>query len=190
MALLLRPYRQELGGAGGNYRVHGVARHALNRDMLQPCKEDPLPPPRLKQQILLLVGEVERFLENINVGGRLLHQELQGRVREDRPAIRAPQEIAYVLGNGRYPKEVFATPLCDGEEEGGRILALHHPPRLVNDQETLLELMAYRIPDVVRDDVHGNGLQLILHVAYREHDELLVNLDVGGLIQKAGPGAV
>src|SRR3989344_529214 len=182
MTLLLRLYRQELGGVGGNYLVLGVARHDLNRYMLQPRKEEPLPHPRLKQQILLLVGEVERFLEDVNVGGRLLHQELQGRGREDRPAIRAPQEIAYVLGHGSFPKEVFATPLCDGEEEGGRILALHHPPRLVNDQETLLELVAYRVPDVVRDDVHGNRLELILHVAYREHHELLVNLDVGGLI--------
>jgi hypothetical protein len=42
----------------------------------------------------------------------------------------------------------------------------------------------------VRDDVHGDGLQLIFHVAEREDDELLIDVDVGWFVDEAGPSAL
>ena len=187
MTLLLRPYRQELGRVGGDYLVLRIARDDLDGDVLQAREEEPLPHSRLKQEKLLLICEIEGFLQEIDVGGRLLHQELERRVRKDGFAVWALEKVPDVLGDSRNAKVILASAFGDREEEARRVFSFHHPPRLVYDEQALLELVAYRIPDVMGGDIHSHRLQLVLHIAHREDDELLVDINVRRLVQKACP---
>jgi len=41
----------------------------------------------------------------------------------------------------------------------------------------------------VRDDVHGDRLQLVFHIAHREDRELLFDVDIGRLVEEPRPGA-
>ena len=56
-------------------------------------------------------------------------------------------------------------------------------------KQALLHLVAHRVPDVVRDDVHRHRLEFVLHVAHREDDELLFEVDVGRLVHESRPRA-
>lgn len=158
--------------------------------MLEPRKEDSLPHRRFQQEVLFLVGEVEGLLDHVYGRRGLFEEHLDGRVGNHREPVRRLEKVAHILGNSSKPQVVLSAALGEREEEGRRILRLHHPPRLVHHQHALFKCSAHHIPDVVHDDVHGDWLELILHVADGENDKLLVNVHVGRLIEKARPGAL
>ena len=93
------------------------------------------------------------------------------------------------MGDGGEAKIVFAAALGHRVEERRRVLRLHHPPRLVDDEQALLQVFAHRIPYIVGHQVHGHGLEVVLHVAHGKDDKLFVDVDVGGFVDKARPRA-
>src|SRR3989344_2675151 len=56
------------------------------------------------------------------------------------------------------PQVVLAAAFGHPVEEGRRVVGLHHPPRLVDDQQALFEVLAHRVPDVVGYQVHRHRL--------------------------------
>ena len=109
------------------------------------------------------------------------------RVGDHRNTVRRIEEVGDVLRDGRDPEIVFASALCDREEERRGVFGAHHPPCLVDHEQSLAELFSHLVPDVVRDDVHSDRLEVVFHVAHGEHDELLIHVDVGWAVHKARP---
>src|SRR3989344_3707227 len=177
--LFLAADGQHLGGVGGNNLVLGVRGDDLDGDVFEPGKEDSLPHVGLQQKELFLIRQVEGLLQSIN-GGVGNHGE----------SVRRLEEVVHVLGNGRQPQVVLAAAFGHPVEEGRRVVRLHHPPRLVDDQQALFEVLAHRVPDVVGYQVHRHRLEVVLHVAYGKDDELFVDVDIGRLVDKARPRAL
>src|SRR3989338_632020 len=188
--LFLAADGQHLRGVGGNNLVLGVGSDDLDGDVFEPGKEDSLPHVGLQQKELFLIRQVEGLLQSINGGRRLFEQQLDGGVGNHGESVRRLEEVVHVLGNGRQPQVVLAAAFGHTVEEGRRVVGLHHPPRLVDDQQALFEVLAHRVPDVVGYQVHRHRLEVVLHVAYGKDDELFVDVDIGRLVDKARPRAL
>src|SRR3989344_4627529 len=158
--------------------------------MFQSGEEDPFADVRFEKQIFFLIGKLERALHQIDRSRRLTQEYLDGGVGDHRDAVGGIQEVRYVLRYRRDTEVIFASALRDAEEERRGVLRAHHPPRLVDDEKAFAEFFADRIPDVVRDDVHRDRLQVVLHVAHGEDDELLVHVDIRGAVHESRPRAL
>ena len=93
------------------------------------------------------------------------------------------------MGDGGETKVVFAGALGETEEEVGGIVVFHELPGLVNDEKAALLLGADNVPDVGKDNIHGDGAEFILKVADVEDDHRVVNINVGLLGEDAREGA-
>src|SRR3989344_257359 len=155
--------------------------------MLQTCEENTLPHIRFEKEVLLLVRELEGRLYEVDGRRRLAQEYLDRRVGYHRRSVRRGEEVVHVLRDRREAEIVFTAAFRDTEEEGGGILRLHHPPRLVDDEQSLTEFLAHGVPDVVRDDVHRDRLQVIFHVAHAKDNQLLVHVHVRRPVHKARP---
>ena len=80
--------------------------------MLEANKEETFADIRLKQQEFLLIGEVEGGLELVDRGRRLLQEDLDRRVGDDRQTVRRLQEVVNVLRDGGETEVVFSTAFC------------------------------------------------------------------------------
>src|SRR3989344_144267 len=158
--------------------------------MFQSGEEDPFADVRFEKQIFFLIGKLERALHQIDRSRRVTQEYLDGGVGDHRDAVGGIQEVRYVLRYRRDTEVIFASALRDAEEERRGVLRAHHPPRLVDDEKAFAEFFADRIPDVVRDDVHRDRLQVVLHVAHGEDDELFVHVHVRGAVHESRPCAL
>ena len=119
----------------------------------------------------------------------MLEEELHGRVRDDGATHLGPHEIFDVLGDGGETEGVFAGALRQRKEEVCRIIKLHELPSLVDDEETAFLFGADDIPDVIENDVHGDGAELVLEVANVEDNHLIININIRLLGEDAREGA-
>lgn len=152
-------------------------------------KEEALADWEVGEAFLFFFGEFEDVGKDVHGGAGLFEQELHGRVSDDGAAHFAAHEILNVLGDGGETKVVFAGALGETEEEVGRIVVFHELPGLVNDKKAAFLLGADNVPDVGKDNIHGDGAEFILKVADVKDDHGIVDVDVGLLGEDASEGA-
>src|SRR3989344_530198 len=194
-AIFLRLWRgprfaQKLLRVGGDNLILEVRRDDLDSYMPLTGEEQAAADLRGKQEELFGLGQVEGLDHDVNGRRRLLQEQLQGGVGDDRPAERRPQEVLHVLGDGGHPQIVFAGAFHQTEQEGGRVLVLHHDPGLVHDQDAFLELGADEVPDEVQDHIHGHRAQFLFQVADGEDYQAVRDIYVRRLIYEAGEAAL
>src|SRR3989344_42352 len=140
---------EHLRRVGGDYLVFGVGGDDFDGNVFEPRKKYSLHHIGLQQEILFFVGEVKGFLQSVDSGGRLFEEELDGGGGYHREPVGRLKKVVHVLGNGRKPEVVLAAALCHPVEEARRVVRLHHPPCLVDDQQALFEIFADGVPNVV-----------------------------------------
>ena len=141
------------------------------------------------ETFLFFLGEFKNVGKNIDGGGRLFEKELDGGVGDDGTTHFARHEILDVLGDGGETEIVFPGAFGERKEEVGGIVVFHELPGLVDDENAFFLLGTDDVPDVGKDDVHGDRAKLVLEVANVEDDHLVVDVDVGLLGENASEGA-
>ena len=120
------------------------------------------------------------MLQDIDGRRRLFQQKLDRRVGDNRHAVRRLQKVVHILRDGGEAEIIFASALGQAQQERSRIFGFHHPPRLVDDQQAFFQIFSHGVPDIVRDDIHGDRLEFVFHVAQGKDDEFFVDVHVVG----------
>ncbi len=87
-------------------------------------------------------------------------------------------EVFNVLGDSSKTEVVFASTLSEAEEEVGGVVVFHELPSLVDDEKAALLIGANDVPDVRKNNIHGDGTEFVLEVADVEDDHLVIDVDI------------
>src|SRR3990167_11451071 len=96
--------------------------------------------------------EIKHFSYFVYGRRRLLHEDLNGRVGDDGFAVVGTQKVANVLSNGGKAEIIFAGAFGDGVHKIGGVRVFHKVPSFIDNKETLFEVSADAIPNIVEDD--------------------------------------
>ncbi len=125
-------------------------------------KEVPLPG---RQQVApLTIGQLELILQGVNVGGRLLQEDVDDSVGQYSLALGAGHELFEVLAGAEQGAIPLPGPAGAGLEEVGGVLITAHVgvrqhPRLITD-DSLLDfgvLLCELFPGPGKGDIHADG---------------------------------
>lgn len=139
----------------------------------------------IEEDVFLLIREFEDVLHRIDRGRGLLHEELEGRVRDDRFPMFVVDEVFDVLSDRRDPEMVFSGTLHEAVEEFPAVFVLHDIPRFIDDEHTFPVGGSHDIPYIGEDDVHGDRAELFIKISYRVDLKPFSERDVGRLGEKS-----
>lgn len=146
--------------------------------MLGSGKEETLSDGGVEEDIFFLFSEFEDILEDIDGGGRLLQEELDGRVRHNSFSLRTLHKVLDILCDGCYSETVLTSTLDETEEELRTIFVLHDIPCFIHNKDTFAKGTSCDIPYVSEEHVHGNRTENLIEITNREDYKSFSEIDI------------
>ena len=118
----------------------------------------------------------------------MFKEELHRGVGNNSTSHLAAHEVFNILGNSSETEVIFTGTLSETEEEVGRVVIFHKLPSLINNEEATPLVGTDDVPDMGKDNIHGDWTKFVFEVANIKDDHLVVDVDIGLLGENPGEG--